>query len=393
MNLMNAAKGRSLAIRMRGVGKSYSIYAQPRDRLLELITRRVRHRTFTALAPISLDVFKGECLGIVGANGAGKSTLMHLLVGSHKPSSGELNVQGKVLGLLELGVGFHPEFSGRENIYFYGDTLGLDRRFVHARIPDILDFSEIADFIDQPLRTYSTGMRVRLAFALVASLDPDVLIVDEALSVGDLHFQKKCIDRMTDFRRSGKTIVFCSHSRYQIEQFCDRVLWLDNGRLRMLGTPAEVMPQYEADQLARSEYDYVPQAGRAHTPVRIKEFVLETPQPMQEGDDLVVHWRVEPTGDAAYHVSLSLKLESGRGLAVVGSRFRGEPALRGARHGRVVFRGVPLIGGSFVLQLRVWDDEALIELDDRVIDNIVVKRSDGHMGVLRLPYEWETTPA
>ncbi|WP_025367454.1 ABC transporter ATP-binding protein [Thioalkalivibrio paradoxus] len=383
---------RSTSIRLRGVGKTYAVYAQPVDRLLELVSRRKRHQEFTALAPLDLDVYTGESLGIVGSNGAGKSTLMHLLVGSHQPSSGEMEIHGTVLGLLELGVGFHPEFSGLQNIFFYADTLGLDRRFVRARIPEIIAFSEIGGFIDQPLRTYSTGMKVRLAFALVASLDPDILIVDEALAVGDLHFQKKCIDRMTAFRRANKTIVFCSHSRYQIEQFCDRVLWLDQGRVRMLGTPADVMARYEAEQLALSDDDRLGTGNRAQTRVRIDEFTLLTPQPMSEGDDLVVRWSTDTDPDVRYHVSVSLKLDSGRGLAVVGTQFRGDAPCQGPQQGTLAFPSVPLLGGIYSLQLRVWDDEALIEIDERYIDNVVVRRSDAQLGIMRLPYHWRVEP-
>ena len=385
-----APESRAAAIRLRGVSKRYAVYARPVDRLFELVHRRKWHQDFTALAPLDLDIHKGESLGIVGSNGAGKSTLMHLLVGSHQPTSGEMEIHGTVLGLLELGVGFHPEFSGLQNIFFYADTLGLDRRFVRSRIPEIIAFSEIGDFINQPLRTYSTGMKVRLAFALVASLDPEILIVDEALAVGDLHFQKKCIDRMTDFRRANKTIVFCSHSRYQIEQFCDRVLWLDHGRVRMLGDPCEIMSLYEAEQLAHSESDCTSSDSRAQTQVRIAEFALETLQPMSEGDDLVVRWVTDTASDVRYHVSLSLKLDSGRGLAVIGSHLRGDSPLQGPQRGRVVFPQVPLLGGIYHLHLRIWDDEALMEIDERLIDNVIVKRTDAQLGVLRLPYLWET---
>lgn len=385
---------RPLAFRLENVSKTYQVYQRPLDRMWELLTRRPRHRAFTALHPLTLDIPAGRCLGIVGENGAGKSTLLHLLAGSHHPTTGRIERQGTVLGLLELGVGFHPEFSGRENIFFYGDTLGLPRGFVRSRFDEVVAFSELGAFIDQPLRTYSTGMRVRLAFALVASLDPDILIVDEALSVGDLHFQKKCIDRMTEFRQGGKTIVFCSHSLYHIGMFCDEVLWFDRGGVRAQGDPAEVLPAYEAYQMSK---DARPQALDAALPgrirVRLRRLEVLSPNPMDEGDDLRVEWQTEADEAAAYHVSISLKMDSGRGVFVTGSHLRQEPPLSGPRRGLLEFPRLPLMGGHYRLHCRVWDDQGLMVLDERVIDDVTVRKRDQQMGLVRLDHQWVVAEA
>lgn len=381
------------AFRLRNVSKTFQVYARPVDRLLELLTRRRRHHSFTALQPLDLEVPAGQCLGIVGENGAGKSTLMHLLAGSHQPTTGQIDRNGTVLGLLELGVGFHPEFSGRENIFFYGDTLGLSRPFVRSRFDAIVEFSELQAFIDQPLRTYSTGMRVRLAFALVASLDPDVLIVDEALSVGDLHFQKKCIDRMSAFRAAGKTIVFCSHSLYQVGMFCDEVIWVEAGQVRARGLPAEVLPQYEAQQMARGADDEAPDRPRdSAIRVRIREFHVASPNPMPEGDTLRVTWRVDAAPEAAYHASISLKMDSGRGVFVTGTQLRGESPQVGSRRGALEFPDLPLMGGHYSLHLRVWDDQGLVLIDEEVIDDLTIRKGTDEMGLVRLTHQWHTEP-
>lgn len=382
------AAGRALAFRLVDASKAYKVYERPMDRVIELLGRQRRHREFVALQALTLDVPKGVSLGIVGDNGAGKSTLMHLLAGSHQPSTGRIERYGTVLGLLELGVGFHPEFSGRDNIFFYGDMLGLDRRFVAARFDEVVRFAEIEDFIDQPLRTYSTGMKVRLAFALVASLDPDILIVDEALAVGDMHFQKKCIDRMMAFRREGKTIVLCSHSMYQIGTFCDEVLWMQAGRLRLRGTPEEVLPAYEAYQMAKDRADDIPEHTYSRADVRVARFEVATPLPMGTGDDLGIEWSVEAPASVRFHVTISLKMDSGRGVFVTGSQLRGDPALEGTTGGRLTFQNVPLMGGEYLLHFRVWDDAGLVLWDEAVLDNIVVRKQGRELGVVRLHHEW-----
>ena len=380
------------AFRLTDISKSYTVYAHPLDRLKELFSTRPRHRVFTALHSLSLEIPQGTSLGIVGDNGAGKSTLMHLLAGTHTPSSGTLERHGRILGLLELGVGFHPEFSGRDNLLFQGDILGIERSFIQARMQDILDFAEIGDFIDQPLRTYSTGMKVRLAFALIASLDPDTLIVDEALAVGDIHFQKKCIDRMSAFKQAGKTIIFCSHSLYQVGIFCEQVIWMQNGKMRMFGAAEEVLPAYEAYQLAKDEAPAgLTGLSEQHSaPARITAFTLTSPSPMNEGEDLCVEFSTQTTQEnTPYHVSLSLKLESGRGVFVAATHLRGAPPLVGAQTQRICFPNLPLMGGSYQLHLRLWDDQGLLIFDERLLNDLTIRKQGRDMGIVRLEQVWK----
>lgn len=232
------------AIVLRQVGKHYVSYAHEFDRLWEVLTRQSRHRSFQALSDINLMVPHGQVLGIVGKNGAGKSTLLKLVAGTLLPSTGGVEVSGRVAALLELGSGFHPEMSGRENVYLTGAIMGLTQAEIDRLYPEIVAFAGIGEFMEQPVKTYSSGMFVRLAFAVATCVEPDILIIDEALSVGDGAFARKSFERIKAIRDHGKTILFCSHSLYQVEAICSRVLWIDQGRVRMDGEPAAVVTAY-----------------------------------------------------------------------------------------------------------------------------------------------------
>ena len=233
------------SIAVENVFKDFRIYDRPQDRLLELLLRKQRHKNFHVLRDISFSVLEGRSLGIIGDNGAGKSTLMKLLVGTLQPSSGSIAIKGKVAALLELGAGFHPEFTGRRNIYLNAALLGVSDENIAELEQRIIEFSELGDFIDRPVKTYSSGMYVRLAFSIATMVDPDVLVIDEALSVGDIAFQKKCVERMNEFRKQNKTMIFCSHSMYHVQELCDTAIWLEKGRIREIGESHQVVGHYE----------------------------------------------------------------------------------------------------------------------------------------------------
>jgi len=240
------------AVQVEQLTKIYRVYASPWDRLREALLRRPRHREFRALADLSFSLPKGEGLAIIGENGAGKSTLLKLLAGIGVPTSGMLRVRGKVASILELGSGFHPEFTGRQNIVLNAAMLGLSERELQQKLPAIVAWSELGEFIDQPVKVYSTGMAMRLGFSIAIQVEPDVLIIDEALSVGDGYFQKKCMDRLLQFVGAGGTLLFCSHAMYYVSAFCQRALWLRQGRAEALGPVADVVRDYENFLLAKS---------------------------------------------------------------------------------------------------------------------------------------------
>ena len=245
---MSSEQPGGYAIEARELGKCYTLFERPADRLKQLLWGRWRTygREFWALRDVNLAVRPGEVVGLVGRNGAGKSTLLQLVCGTLAASSGELTVKGRVAALLELGGGFSPDFTGLENIYMNAAILGLKRAEVEARLPGILAFADIGDFIRQPVKTYSSGMFMRLAFAVATSVEPDILVIDEALSVGDGAFARKSFERIMKLKDAGKTILFCSHSMYQVEALCSRVLWIEAGVMRMQGPAAEVTSAYAA---------------------------------------------------------------------------------------------------------------------------------------------------
>jgi ABC-type polysaccharide/polyol phosphate transport system ATPase subunit len=241
------------AVEFQGVSKSYAIYDAPAGRLKELLTfnRLNCHRDFRALHDVSFEVKRGETFCIVGENGSGKSTLLQMVAGIMLPTAGSIAVNGRVSALLELGAGFNPEFSGRDNVYLNGSILGLTRRQIDARYKDIESFAEIGEFIDQPVKTYSSGMVVRLAFAVAINVDPEVLLVDEALAVGDLYFRHRCMRKVHELRARGVTILFVSHAVADVKAIGDRAMWLDHGRLVELGSPERVISKYLAATAAK----------------------------------------------------------------------------------------------------------------------------------------------
>lgn len=245
----------SPVISVSGVRKSFRMYEKPVHRLWHaLLGRDGGHREFHALRDVSFEIRRGETVGIVGRNGSGKSTLLQIIAGTLAPSGGTCRVEGKVAALLELGSGFNPEFTGRENVYLNGTILGLSRAQVEERMQRILDFADIGEFIDQPVRSYSSGMAVRLAFAVIAHVDADILIVDEALSVGDAFFGQKCMRFLREFQKRG-TLLFVSHDAAAVTNLCSRAIWLEGGVVRMQGQAGAVVEAYMAQQHARGRAD------------------------------------------------------------------------------------------------------------------------------------------
>lgn len=288
---------KNLAISVQGVSKIYKLYDKPIDRLKEAVslTHKSYHRDFFALSDISFDVKKGETVGIIGTNGSGKSTILKIITGVLSPTTGTAEVSGNISALLELGAGFNSEYTGLENIYMNGTMMGFPREEMQRRMDDILRFADIGDFVNQPVKTYSSGMFVRLAFALAINVDPEILIVDEALSVGDVFFQAKCYRRMEEMMKNGTTILMVSHDMGSIIKYCDKVVLLNRGHFVAQGEAGKMVDLYkkilanQTDELAEALIEQKKEAlglpvGEVHTDKSMKERMNLNPEVQEYGD-------------------------------------------------------------------------------------------------------------
>ncbi len=398
------------AITVENLTKLYRLYDKPANRLKEIILRKPFHRPFTALDGITFTVKKGETLGIIGENGAGKSTLLKILARTLYPSSGKLEINGTVSALLELGSGFHPEFTGLDNIYFYGSLLGIDKVLMEKKKKEIIEFSEIGDFINFPLKTYSSGMYVRLAFSVATAIDPDILIVDEALSVGDLHFQKKSTDKMLSFKEVGKTIVFCTHELYHIARLCHRVLWLKNGKIHMEGKPLDVIQEYETYQLGKNTE--FPELDRDITPeidkdtdkqladkttdnlndkkpkiIFIKNVQLSPLQDIKSGNDLYIKIQMVANDDTIPY-RVAVKIRTVGGLDIIGIGTNKIDPFYGSRTITLFFPKIQLRSGTFIIEVFAFDEEGVYWYDRKEALPITIPRESIEIGILDLPHEW-----
>ncbi len=367
------------------LGKLYKLYDTPRARLRALLTGRETHRPHWALRDVSFTLERGHCLGVIGANGAGKSTLLKLIAGTLQPSTGSVRLGGggRVTAILELGAGFHPDFTGRENLRFGSALIGIPPAQA-ARLEDgIIAFAEIEAAIDRPVKTYSSGMAVRLAFSLATAVEPDVLIIDEALAVGDQHFQKKCVERIDAFRRNGCTILFCSHSQYHVRQVCDAALWLDGGSPRLLGPTEMVLAAYETHvRLLDSQQPPEPApdtlkaaaAQKALDPGRrgtIRDVIIGpigtgTP-PLLAGDTLEVSVVAQTAGDERPNVAVMLEQVGGVGITSVATHVDGAQATRqadGTWRATVTFPELPLHSGEYVVSAYLFDAQGILVYDE-----------------------------
>lgn len=279
-----------VAIDVRDLGKVYRIFRTPPDRLKQVLWRGRRkfYEEFWALHPLSFQVRKGECIGFVGKNGSGKSTLLQMIAGTLDPSHGSFNVSGRLSALLELGAGFNPEFTGRENVMLTGALLGVSAAEMKDRMPAILEFSELGDFIDKPVKTYSSGMFVRLAFSAAIHVEPEILLVDEALSVGDAAFQYKCLRKIEDLRANGMSILFVTHDTAAVKKICDRAGWIHGGKLVCLGDTSRVVDDY--DSFMREKASAHDASRPAHpSSVAPREHDGAVPSPGERSEENVSH--------------------------------------------------------------------------------------------------------
>lgn len=425
-----------LTLNVAHLGKEYRLYASPRQRLKALLTGRSYHRSHWALRDVSLTLHRGQCLGVIGDNGAGKSSLLKLLAGTLQPSTGSITRVGRVTAILELGAGFHPDFTGRQNLYFGGSLIGISAAEMATLEQDIIDFSELGEAIDRPVKTYSSGMTVRLAFALVTAVEPQLLIIDEALAVGDQHFQKKCVERIESFRNNGCTILFCSHSLYHVQQLCDTTLWLKGGQVQAYGATSEVLAAYEVhvraqergdtasqpaarqsaqqiggqatgqgagavpDRAAPAEAEAVAGTSPDNAPrraARIESLTLAdvdgASPPLLQTPDLVVTVRVRMPDGEAPSIGVMVQQAHGVGITSVTTHNDGVvPQHLGDNlwQARLRFTQLPLHSGEYVVSAYLFDAKGLV-----IYEEWLQYARFRHVyplsmpGLVRLPHQWE----
>ena len=418
----NAIHPTHTVLKVQGLGKEYKLYASPRERLKALVTGNARHRSHWALRDVSFELQRGQCIGVIGDNGAGKSSLLKLLAGTLQPSTGSIERVGRVTAILELGAGFHPDFSGRDNLYFGGSLIGIDHAEMERLEPGIIEFCELGEALDRPVKTYSSGMAVRLAFALVTAVQPDVLIIDEALAVGDQHFQKKCIERIMAFRSNGCTILFCSHSPYHIRHLCDVALWLKGGQVAQFGATEPVLAAYDqhtrqrqldAQALACTGAAIVPEQDVLAAPaepdapvaaidagsacilsVDVKDLgeAQGDRPPVLRNTDLVVTITARGRGDERPNIGFMIEQSKGVGITSLATHEDGAVPVQlddGSWRSVLSFPDLPLHSGDYVISAFLFDETGLAVYDEWFqflhFSFIFPKPLPG---LVRLPHHW-----
>lgn len=401
-----------LVLSVSKVGKEYRLYDSPRQRLRSLFSSQTPYKSHWAAKDISFQLRRGECIGVIGDNGAGKSTLLKLLAGTLSPTTGEIKCVGRITAILELGAGFHPDFSGRDNLYFAGNLIGIPHEKMQQLEQEVVEFSELGDALNRPVKTYSSGMTVRLAFALVTAIQPDVLIIDEALAVGDQHFQKKCIDRIMKFRANGCTILFCSHSPYHVRHLCDRAIWLHQGTVKQFGQTEAVLGAYlvharlmdgeQADQQQTATQEPAtatskPEAkdpSQAHIISVDLANIIEGPElPIMDSKDLVATIVVRAHGSETPNIGFMIEQSKGVGITSLATHEEGAVPVslgNGIWRSVLTFPKLPLHSGDYVISAYLFDESGLIVYDQwfqfyhfRFVSPTLMP------GLVHLPHRWE----
>jgi lipopolysaccharide transport system ATP-binding protein len=400
----------AIAVRLQGIGKQYFLASSPRERLLHVLTRKRPpvEKLFVALEDISFELRRGEVMGIIGRNGAGKSTLLQIIAGVLQPNIGTVEVNGRVASLLELGAGFNPEFTGRENILMSASLMGLSQKEINGRYQEIIDFAGIGSFIHQPVKTYSSGMYVRLAFSTAITLDPDILIIDEALSVGDGVFARKSFDRIMSLKDQGKTIIFCSHSMYHVDAICNRALWLEHGKAKMIGQAKTITTAYNADLIKGNIDKKIEDTNKAKTTPheetaeegRILGVIAEydghrgkSIEAISRSGQLLIQVEFFLTNMSS-PPSIALSIENGSGICVssilsIHDNVELDLDDKGCGRVTVVYPEIPLLKGRYFVNVFLACDRGLHVFDHALnAIEINVCQSDLLQGIVALPHKW-----
>lgn len=395
----------SAAVVVEDVWKSFRLYHERNQYLKAAVLRgrRARYEEFWALKGIEFEVPVGSTFGVIGSNGSGKSTLLKCLTGILYPEKGRVTIEGRVSALLELGAGFHPELSGRENVYLNGAILGLTKKEINARFDDIVEFSGLPDFIDTPVKNYSSGMFVRLGFAVAAHVEPDVLLIDEVLSVGDESFQRKCAQKIEQFRRDGRTIVFVSHGLSQVEQICETVAWIDKGDLKMVGPAGEVISAYsgQSHNAVRVEGELGARWGSGEAEITSVKLLGADGQPL---DVLTTHDPLTIAIDfrtfrPLQDIVVNMRIDTMNGHAVWGTSTRRCSKSIGLVDGEaravMTMPHFPILEGTYELTLAVTDHTEMHPFDhwEKRIRFEVRQYTSTDVGLVHIPVQWEITGA
>jgi ABC-type polysaccharide/polyol phosphate transport system ATPase subunit len=390
------------AVSAENISKEYRLYSGPRAMLKEFLFNVQGHHPFTALHPLSFQIPPGEAFGIIGNNGAGKSTLLKLLAGTCIPTTGSFSIEGKVGALLELGVGFHPEHTGRDNVYFNGAILGLTRKEIDERIDSIIAFSELESFIDEPVKTYSSGMYLRLGFSVATGFDFSILIIDEALAVGDQKFQKKCTDRIVEFKENGGTILFCSHNLHQVKFLCERALWLHEGSPRFIGSARDAVDSYQSFLRSNTEQGG-PETSKETGPEKqicwieklsVTDLEKNPVKTVRNGDSILVEIEAFFGPEFSGEPSLGIILKRNDDLVICSTTSHENNAVLenlGKNHyrGRLILDNLPLMDGEYSLTAVAIDSYVLQAYDISDTDcTFTVKGSTPNPGIVTLPHRW-----
>ncbi|MFO1076101.1 MAG: polysaccharide ABC transporter ATP-binding protein [Planctomycetota bacterium] len=396
-------------IEARNLSKTYRIYGNPYGRLFEAMpwNKRPRHQAVHALRDVSFTVEPGECMGVVGTNGAGKSTLLKVLSGTTFPTSGSYTVRGRVTSLLELGAGFHQSFSGRENIFMNAAMMGFSRAEAKRKVDEIVEFSELGEFIHAPVRTYSSGMAARLGFSVAIATEPDMLIIDEILAVGDMNFRRKCVEKIWNFKKQGKSMFFCSHSLYDVRQICERAIWMRDGRVELLADSVVVTNEYATYETKRGGH-----GDKVEWDEQAEEVKAEPNSPCITEADIVdpktgaVHNTFAP-GDA---VAIRVRVQNPRRekLTVAIGAMRSEGTLCFAH--TTQFAGLTidfadgyvtlhldrlqLLSGEFTIPIWLFDENGVHRFQERpATQNLIVQNRTKDLGLFLQEHRWQIDAA
>jgi ABC-type polysaccharide/polyol phosphate transport system ATPase subunit len=400
---------REPVIEAKNLSKTYRLYGNPYAQILEKMpwNKQPRHREVKALQDISFAVEPGECMGLVGSNGAGKSTLLKVLSGTTYPTAGSYTVRGRVTSLLELGAGFHLGFTGRENIYMNAAMMGFSRKEAKKKYDEIVAFSELGDFINAPVRTYSSGMGARLGFSVAVATEPDLLIIDEILAVGDMNFRRKCVDKIYDYKKRGKSMFFCSHSLYDVRQICERAIWLSSGRMQLLADSVTVTNEYATwenkiaegagDPVPFRDAPAVPDQGTNHP--RVIEGVIVDPatgkarNTFTPGENAAVRVHIRNPGREKLVVAVGAMRTDGTLCFAHTTQFANMPFDFAEGHVTLFINGLRLLSGEFTVPIWLFDERGVHRFQERPAkQNLVVVNRTKDVGLFLQETRWQIEP-